>query len=206
MTQRPVRPRTVPWHGVGAPEDPKAQIVAAASRCLVEFGLDHTSLSAIAREAGVSRQTIYNHFDSRDEIVGEAIECAATQASARIISEARKNSTAAGFVVDLCMSAIEEFRRNPAISPMLLALDDPDRRSRVLTPDVIARAREYLQPILEYLPERAPYLDEMTETYLRFELSLLTIDSANSRSAEAMRGYLHRVLVPALGIPTTNEK
>jgi hypothetical protein len=41
----------------------------------------------------------------------------------------------------------------------------------------------------------------MTETYLRFELSLLTIDSATSRSTEAMRGYLHRVLVPALGLP-----
>lgn len=205
MAQRRVRPRTVPWHGVGTPEDPKAQIVAAASRCLVEFGLERTSLSAIAREAGVSRQTIYNHFDSREDIVGEAIEWAATQASARIIAEARKNCSAAGFVVDLCMSAIEEFRRNPAISPMLPALDDPDTRSRVLTPEVIARSREYLQPILDYVPERAPYLDEMTETYLRFELSLLTIDSATSRSAEAMRGYLHRVLVPALGLPLDEE-
>nr|WP_161600633.1 TetR/AcrR family transcriptional regulator [Mycolicibacterium hodleri] len=201
MTERQVRPRTVPWHGVRAPEDPKAQIVEAGSRCLVKLGLERTSLSAIAREAGVSRQTIYNHFTSREEIIGAAIERAATEASTRIISEARKNSTAAGFVVDLCMAAIEEFRRNPAISPMLPALDDPDARNRVLTPEVIARARIYLEPIVEYLPERAPHLDEMTETYLRFELSLLTIDSAASRSPDAMRGYLHRVLVPALGLP-----
>ncbi len=201
MAERRVRSRTVPWHGVAAPEDPRAQIVEAASRCLVKLGLDRTSLSAIAREAGISRQTIYNHFTSREEIVGEAIEHAATQASARIIFEARKNATAAGFVVELCLAAVDEFRRNPAISPMLLALDDPDARNRVLTPAVIARAREFLQPIVEYLPDRAPYLDEMTETYLRFELSLLTIDSATSRSPESMRGYLHRVLVPALGLP-----
>jgi AcrR family transcriptional regulator len=201
MAERPVRPRIVPWHGVGAPEDPKAQIVEAASQCLVKIGLDRTSISAIAREAGISRQTIYNHFTSREEIVGEAIERAATEVSTRIISEARKNTTAAGFVVEMCMAAIEEFRRNPAISPMLPALNDPDTRNRVLTPAVIVRAREYLLPIVDYLPERAPHLDEMTETYLRFELSLLTIDSATSRSTEAMRGYLHRVLVPALGLP-----
>ena len=201
MVEREIRPRTVPWHGVRAPEDPKAQIVDAASRCLVNLGLDRTSLSAIAREAGVSRQTIYNHFTSREEIVVEAIERAATDASTRIIAEARKNTTAAGFVVDLCMAAVEEFRRNPAISPMLPVLDDPGARSRVLTPAVIGRAREFLQPIVEYIPERAPFLDEMTETYLRFELSLLMVDSETSRSADALRGYLHRVLVPALGLP-----
>ncbi|MGW0161872.1 TetR/AcrR family transcriptional regulator [Mycobacterium sp. NPDC003323] len=201
MAEESSRPRSVPWRGAPAPEDPRAHIVEAASRCLVNFGLDRTSLSAIAREAGVSRQTIYKYFSSREEIVGDAIELAAAEASARIIRRARKQSTAAGFVVELCMSAVEEFRRNPAISPMLSALDNPDVRNRVLTPEVIARARIYLEPIIDYLPERGPHLDEMTETYLRFELSLLTIDSATSRSAQSMRDYLHRVLVPALGLP-----
>lgn len=201
MAQRLAQPRVVPWHGIGALGDPQARIVEAASRCLVKLGLERTSLSAIAREAGVSRQTIYKYFSSREEIVGDAIERAATEASARILAEARTNATAAGFVVDLCMAAIDEFRRNPAISPMLPALNDPDARSRVLTPAVIERARQYLLPIVDYEPGRAPYLDEMTETYLRFELSLLTIESATSRSPEAMRAYLHRVLVPALGLP-----
>ncbi|MBH0777855.1 TetR/AcrR family transcriptional regulator [Nocardia bovistercoris] len=202
MVQRPIRTRAVPWHGTRAPEHPRSEIIDAASRCLVRLGLERTSIAAISREAGVSRQTVYNHFASREEIVDAAIERAATEASTRILARARGNETAAGFVVDLCMGAVEEFRRNPAISPMLSVLGDPGTRSRVLTPPVIAQAREFLRPLIDYLPERAPYLDEMTETYLRFELSLLTLDSDITRSPEALRGYLHRVLVPALGLPT----
>jgi AcrR family transcriptional regulator len=194
-------PRRVAWRQHGTPSDPRAHIIAAASRCLAAVGLERTSLTAIANESGVSRQTIYNYFATRDEIIVEALEKEAAEASERIMAVARNNATAAGYVVELLVSAYSEFKRNPAISPVIAVLEGPAARARVLTPDVVATVRHFLEPILSYLPDRGSQLDEMTETYMRFLLSLLTFESAATRSQDSLRSYLHRVLVPALGLP-----
>ncbi|MBE7191695.1 MAG: TetR/AcrR family transcriptional regulator [Gordonia polyisoprenivorans] len=196
----PVLPRRVPWSSADTTSGPRDRIIVAASRCLADVGLERTSISEIARRAGVSRQTIYNHFAERDEIVAAAIGLAAAEASERIIARVRQQASAADFVVELCVAALDEFTHNPAIRPMISLLEQPGARSSTLTPEVIAYARGFLEPVLDHEPHLADGIDEMTETFLRFELSLLTLDSATTRSPDAIRGYLHRVLVPALGL------
>ena len=169
---------------------------------MARSGLERTSISAIAREARVSRQTIYNHFETKQEIIERALAGAASAAAERIITAARLNATAAGFVVELCVSALVEYTRNPAISPVITIVQGSDARQSVLRPEGLAVARHFIEPVLSYVPERERDLDEMTETILRFTLSLLTLESATSRSPDALRRYLHRVLVPALGLAT----
>ncbi|MCA1824513.1 MAG: TetR/AcrR family transcriptional regulator [Mycobacteriales bacterium] len=46
----------------------RASILAATSRCLLRFGTRKTTMGDIAREAGVAKATLYNHFRSRDEV------------------------------------------------------------------------------------------------------------------------------------------
>lgn len=191
----------IPWNLQAPATDPRERIIEGASRCLAALGLERTSLSAIAREARVSRQTIYNHFDSKQEIIERALAGAASNAAERIIAAARSNTSAAGFVVELCVSALREYTRNPAISPVIAIVQGVDARQSVLRPEGLAVARHFIEPVLEYLPDRAHELDEMTETLLRFTLSLLTLESETSRSPDALRRYLHRVLVPAMGLP-----
>jgi AcrR family transcriptional regulator len=195
------RARPTLWSIQAPPTDPRERIIAAASRCLAALGLERTSLSAIAREARVSRQTIYNHFESKQEIIERALAGAASNAAERIIAAAKSNTSAAGFVVELCVSALDEYTRNPAISPVIAIVQGVDARQSVLRPEGLAVARHFLEPILSYLPDREPDLDEMAETILRFTLSLLTLESETSRSPDALRRYLHRVLVPAMGLP-----
>jgi AcrR family transcriptional regulator len=195
------RPLDAPWSHEVPPTESRDRIIAAASRCLARSGLERTSISAIAREAGVSRQTIYNHFETKQEIIEEALETAASNAAERINAAAKTNTSAAGFVVELCMSSIDEYTRNPAISPVIPLLQGEDARQSVLAPHGLAVARHFVEPILSYVPDRKPDLDEMTETLLRFVLSLMTLQSDITRSPDALRRYLHRVLVPAMGLP-----
>jgi AcrR family transcriptional regulator len=194
------RPHQAPWYLEVPPTEPRERIIAAASRIMARSGLERTSISAIAREARVSRQTLYNHFETKQEVIEEALETAASSAAERIIAAAKMNTSAAGFVVELCMSSLEEYSRNPAISPVIPLLQGADARQTVLGPHGLAVARHFVEPILSYAPERAPDLDEMTETLLRFVLSLLTLESGITRSPDALRRYLHRVLVPAMGL------
>lgn len=201
MTDAAPRPAQAPWYIPSPPTEPRERIIAAASRCLAKSGLERTSISAIAREARVSRQTIYNHFETKQEIIQEALTTAASEAAERVLTSAKTNKSAAGFVVELCMSCVAEYIRNPAISPVIPFLQGDFARQSVLGPHGMAVSRHFVEPLLDYVPERRPDLDEMTETLLRFVLSLLTLESDITRSTDAMRSYLHRVLVPALGLP-----
>jgi len=49
------------------------KIIDAATRCFVRFGARKTSMNDIASDAGVSRQTIYDLFGGKDELICAAI-------------------------------------------------------------------------------------------------------------------------------------
>lgn len=46
-------------------------ILKQAERCFVKYGIAHTTMSDIAKEADVYRRTLYNYFDSKEEIASE---------------------------------------------------------------------------------------------------------------------------------------
>jgi TetR/AcrR family transcriptional repressor of mexJK operon len=60
--------------GRGRPPDPEKReaIIAAASRLFMDHGYG-ISMEAIATEAGVSKQTIYNLFSTKEELFGKIV-------------------------------------------------------------------------------------------------------------------------------------
>ena len=53
---------------------PRERIMAATLACVERWGLGKTSLEDVAREAGLSRATVYRHFPGgRDQVVSETI-------------------------------------------------------------------------------------------------------------------------------------
>ncbi len=52
----------------------RQQILAAATQLFTEQGYASTSMDLIARHADVSKQTVYSHFGSKDELFAAAIE------------------------------------------------------------------------------------------------------------------------------------
>jgi len=47
----------------------RARIIEAASRCLARWGIAKTTVDDVAREAGMSRATVYRAFGGKDELV-----------------------------------------------------------------------------------------------------------------------------------------
>jgi len=62
----------------GRPRDAgkNSAIVNAASRLFLEKGFDSTSMDEVAKRAGVSKQTVYSHFSSKESLFGESIRAA----------------------------------------------------------------------------------------------------------------------------------
>ncbi|MEO1223406.1 MAG: TetR/AcrR family transcriptional regulator [Pseudomonadota bacterium] len=58
---------------IKAPSETEQTIIAAATRCFVRFGARKTSMNDIAETARVSRQTLYDLFGGKDELIRASI-------------------------------------------------------------------------------------------------------------------------------------
>ena len=54
-------------------ETTRMQILNAAMTCIIRHGPKQTNISTIATQAGLSRPTVYAHFESLSELVTEAL-------------------------------------------------------------------------------------------------------------------------------------
>jgi AcrR family transcriptional regulator len=180
--------------------DVRTRILDAAVACLAASGFSGTSLSAVAGRAGVSRPTVYRHFGSREQLVSAALLRLSEQVVERIREGAQGAGSAAELVVEATMRARYELRTQPALAPVA----HPDRSASALarvglSAEGLAMTKRFLSPVLEFQPELEAELDEIAETVVRFLMSLVWFDGDRADD-DALRGYLHRRLVPALGI------
>ena len=55
-------------------EEKRRQILHAASELFLNEGFANTSMDKVAKHSGVSKQTVYSHFESKDSLYTSAIE------------------------------------------------------------------------------------------------------------------------------------
>jgi len=190
--------RRAPWSG-HAPETARDSIVDATLRCIRQYGPERTSISAIAAAAGVSRPTVYAYFPTRDALVSAAMEQTGAAVAGRVAASARRRAGTAGeFAVEALVAAGREFRKEPAFYPVSHARTDPWATDQQLTEESLAIARSILDPIVDYDPRLAPHLDEITETLVRWLLSVLMYDTKRTSNEAKLRAYLRRVVEPVI--------
>lgn len=159
-----------------APRAKAESILAAAKRTFLESGFGAVSMDTIAREAGVSKATVYAHFAGKEELFGAVIgrEC---------------EERFAGF------SAPELDPRNVRASLTVLARRFLDL---LLSPDAIALHRIILAEV-----PRFPALGDVfwragpernlaqIEAFLRSAVAAGSLDLANTRlAAEQLVGLV----------------
>lgn len=67
----------------------KARLVQATLDTILEHGYAHTTLVAVAAQAGVTRGAVHHHYSGRDELIVDAISHQLREASAEIREFAR---------------------------------------------------------------------------------------------------------------------
>ncbi|WP_395015913.1 TetR/AcrR family transcriptional regulator [Dongia sp.] len=64
--------------------DNRDRILGTAYQLFYERGFSRISMDAVAARAGITKRTLYNHFDSKDRLFGEMLKRQSTLAVARI--------------------------------------------------------------------------------------------------------------------------
>lgn len=192
-------PRRVTWSGdvPADSDDARQRILEAAVRCVSRVGVERTSTALIAREAGISRPTLYAYFANREEIVIQAAEQAVLTIIERLQAHCRMFSTPAERVVEALMFAVEQIRTEPA---MAVYYEPGHVRLGPLGTDEIYFASQALEPAAELAPQLRDSLTDAAELFARLMISLLTRGPASPRTTTEDRAYLHRWLPAALGV------
>ncbi len=178
----------------------RERILDAVEDLIGEGGLRAVSIASAAAAAGVSRQTVYAQFGTREDLIAESITVMSARALGGIIERIEPIADPGEYVVELLVSGRRTFRQIPALAVLLF----PETGNPIFDTEVLAEAAPFAETFVGPLFERAPELEQrradVIETLLRFGMSVLTFDSDLIRSDDDLRGYLTRTLLPALGL------
>jgi AcrR family transcriptional regulator len=89
-------PDTVPPGHAATPE----RILDAAARCIRRWGIRRVSMNDVAREAGLSRGSVYRYFPERDALVQAVLERNAAQNVAAALPAVRRRRSLAAKVAE----------------------------------------------------------------------------------------------------------
>ncbi|HEY3842301.1 MAG TPA: TetR/AcrR family transcriptional regulator [Acidimicrobiales bacterium] len=203
--------RTRGWGGdPPQSEDEAIRRVLDASRACIDRDGAEIGIVDVARELGVTRQTVYRYFRTTEDLLTWTALDAAAAFLQRFEDHLRQQEwTPAGAVVEGIAYTLEQLPREPYLG-MLLAPGRISIFSRGLTSETsLALGRAMI--------ERFPVawsahgfsdqdLDELVECMLRMVGSFLEHPGTPPRTGDQLRQYLARWLAPAIMThPTTAD-
>lgn len=185
--------------GDNFPVRSQQKILNATLRLIEGGGFEAVNMAAIAHEAGVSRQTVYSNFGSREEVVSRAMSDLTVEMLSGIKARLDAVESACEYVVEFIVASRAEVRAHPVLTTLLLA----ERGDPVFSAEMMDRAKpvahEFLSPIVERGLATEEELDGVIEISVRLGLSVIAFDSKSIHSDDDLRTFLTRWLQPAMG-------
>jgi AcrR family transcriptional regulator len=174
------------------------RILEAAFRCVADLGLARTTMEDVARSAGVSRQTIYRYFPSKDQLVMALVQ----REEERFLDGVRAAFAADDHLEDALFDGILFCLRFAREHPLLdrLLTTDPETLLPYLTTKAaptVLRAREAMVSLLAS-KERvsAALVESAADLLVRLAVSYAV--TPPDRPADVVARDLARVVTAAL--------
>jgi TetR/AcrR family transcriptional regulator, transcriptional repressor for nem operon len=132
------------------------RIVETASARIRRDGIDRASVAELMAEAGLTHGGFYRHFESRDELVAEAVESALAHGSKRTIAAAETGGSAAlAAIIDGYLSRLH--RDKPETGCAVAALPTDILRGNPRAREAYSRqVRSYIDLLAGLTPSGNP--------------------------------------------------
>ncbi|WIX88454.1 TetR/AcrR family transcriptional regulator [Amycolatopsis sp. DG1A-15b] len=192
------------WQGnpPGTEDEARRRIVEAATACLDRAGLAKTSLSDVAAEAGVTRQTVYRYFPGLKDILRAVALAGVEEFAGRMERHLATSGTAAEAAVESVVFAVRTLPGEPHMGLLLQAGEADFFTDGVISP----LAFSYGARILRNLPvdwaaagiATDEELQGLAEVLMRLFLSFLQYPSTPPLGDDELRALVRRWIGPAL--------
>ena len=183
-------------------EEARRRIIAAAATCVEQFGPAKTTLSDVANELGVTRQTVYRYYANLGELLSAVAETGLQDFVERMQRHLSGFTTPADVAIESVVWAVQAIPQERLIGALFQA-GETDIFSRETTS---AMAVSVGADILRRVPidwsqigVNDDELEGLAEILMRLFVSFLQYPAEPPRSADELRALVGRWLGPALG-------
>ena len=203
-------PRTVPerrWGGKKRVDDEDAareRLLDAAEECFSKFGASKTSIEDVARQAKVSRSTVYRYFEGRNELLAAAYMRENAAVFDRVKVLMAEPGTFAERVVRVTVRAINAMRSGRYF-PMLVNADGALLSSQAIIASKLfyEAGHRTMRPFFEEAQTREEVsrgldLEDFIEWHLRLIFSFAMFDSPTPRDQSSLTHLLETFIAPPL--------
>jgi AcrR family transcriptional regulator len=182
-------------------DEARERIIAATTRCVDQFGSGKTTLSDVAAELGVTRQTVYRYYPNLAELLGAVAQAGLEDFVTRMQAHLAKATSPSEAAIEAIVYAVRAIPREPYIG-LLFQAGETDVFSRGVTS---AMALSLGADILRQIPVdwsevgvADDELEGLAEILMRVFVSFLQYPADPPRSDDELRDLVRRWLGPAL--------
>jgi AcrR family transcriptional regulator len=178
----------------------------AAEACFDKYGISKTTMDDIAKMAGVSRPTVYRHFDDRDTLILAVVMRRSRQLIDRAQKFIRKQPTFEEQLVEGLLFLVDKGRKDPFVR-LLVSPEHMDLANQILGASTAAvdLAYEMWEPILVEARERGELREDLDfraiATWITYLILLLVgrgdIEPDISGQREMLRTFVAPGFAPA---------
>lgn len=166
-------------------------------RCIDRDGPARVRLTDVAKELGVTRQTVYRLFESTEALFDEVAIAAAVEFYERLGASLAEIDDPADVLVEALVHTVERLPSEPYLGE-ILALNPSSSSKQMTGPAASEFARAFLVG-LDVEWSSAGFddhdLDELVELFLRL-LQSFSLDPDRHRSSAERRAFLERWIRP----------
>lgn len=182
------------------------RILDAARTCFSRFGLRKTAMEDIAREAGLSRGTLYRYFSDKDALYGAVNERETRLFLEEVVERASGLDSLEEKIIRVLMAAVGFLRENPMNAAM--AATDPEAFAAAISTngrELLELAVGAVTPMVREAMEKGEVRSDLdparaAEWIVRVELSLISTPSVtfDRDDPDELRKFLLGFLLPGL--------
>lgn len=192
------------WQGnpPGTEDEARRRIVDAATACIDRVGLAKTSLSDVAAEAGVTRQTVYRYFPNLADILSAVALARVEEFAGRMERHLASFDSAAEVAVESVVFGVRTVPNEPYLGLLLQAGEADVFTVAVTSPMSFALGARILRNVPVDWPAAGVTTDEdlqgLAEILMRLFISFLQYPSTPALTDDQLRSLVRRWIAPAL--------
>ena len=178
------------------------RLLDACGALIVRAGFEAVTMTAVAEEAGITRQTVYRYFPNARDLVRATLLRGGRRVLDGQLLVFRGVGEPGALLVEAVLSAIRAVRSDPLLTAAWSARENPQALVRsIFDPSFTSDGAEGLRPIARRLGWTDQDAREAYEMIARTVISYLTLPPPEPMDESALRDVLERRLLPALGLP-----
>lgn len=189
------------WSGNRPKTDTEAKIrlCDAALECIKRASFDKTTMSDIAKQAGITRPTLYKHFKNKNEIFFAAIDAAALLFADSVVAHAKQFATFEERVIETIVFVVTELPRHRHLSLVLNNDCAETLRKRAFYDEAtLVFSAMAAAPLIEVRLAIKGQGVEIAEIMARFAISIILFPGKFTSDYEGLRELIKKRILPGL--------